>query len=178
MDLIPLIANLRLKYKLDCLAGDSLTHLTETSRYVYETANMNLISGQPYVARPRCSQGRDARAGGPEGCQHIRTRRSEAVGNSRRILVSELSGVSNIAGKAGKKFELDNDKETLKKVLERVKTLENEGYQFEAAEASFRAARSQGDRPAPQFFDLDHYRVSSSSRKTQSRSPRRRSSCT
>src|SRR3954471_24808925 len=51
MDLIPLIANLRLKYKLDCLAGgaDSLKHLTEVSRYVYETANMNLVTGQPYV---------------------------------------------------------------------------------------------------------------------------------
>src|SRR5437764_14061751 len=50
MDLIPLIANLRLKYQLDCLErADSLTHLTEVSRYVYETANMNLWSGQPYV---------------------------------------------------------------------------------------------------------------------------------
>src|SRR5690349_8706900 len=50
MDLIPLIANLRLKYNLDCLAArESLQHLTDVSRYVYETANMNLINGQPYV---------------------------------------------------------------------------------------------------------------------------------
>src|SRR5207248_6689812 len=50
MDLIPLIANLRLKYHFDCLADDtSLRHLTDVSRYVYETANMNLVAGQPYV---------------------------------------------------------------------------------------------------------------------------------
>src|SRR5690349_16576529 len=49
MDLIPLIANLRLKYKLNCLQDGSLKHLTEVSRYVYETANLNLVASQPYV---------------------------------------------------------------------------------------------------------------------------------
>src|SRR5205085_4035636 len=49
MDLIPLIANLRLKYNLDCLRGETLQHLTEVSRFVYETANLNLNPGQPYV---------------------------------------------------------------------------------------------------------------------------------
>ena len=160
MDLIPLIANLRLKYSLDCLVDGSLTHLTETSRYVYETANMNLISGQPYVGSSAFAH---------KGGMHVQAVQKdastyehvdpEAVGNSRRILVSELSGVSNIAGKAGKKFDLDGDKETLKKVLERVKTLENEGYQFEAAEASFELlVRKEIGRYQP-LFKLDHYRV-------------------
>src|SRR5206468_5434657 len=49
MDLIPLVANLQLKYQLDCLRPGTLQHLTEASRYVYEVANMNLNSGQPYV---------------------------------------------------------------------------------------------------------------------------------
>src|SRR5690606_404694 len=49
MDLITLIANLQLKYKIDCLAPGTLPHLTETSRYVYEIANMNLHNGQPFV---------------------------------------------------------------------------------------------------------------------------------
>ncbi len=49
MDLIPLVANLRLKYELDCLRGDTLHHLTEVSRYVYDTANMSPVTGQPYV---------------------------------------------------------------------------------------------------------------------------------
>ena len=49
MDLITLIANLQLKYHLTCLRPGTLTRLTEVSRFVYETANMNLIAGQPYV---------------------------------------------------------------------------------------------------------------------------------
>ena len=160
MDLIPLIANLRLKYNLDCLADDSLRHLTDVSRYVYETANMNLWPGQPYVGSSAFAH---------KGGMHVQAVQKdvstyehvdpESVGNSRRILISELSGVSNIAGKAGRKFELDHDKETLKKVLEKVKTLENEGYQFEAAEASFELLVRREIGRYRQFFRLDHYRV-------------------
>ena len=161
MDLIPLIANLRLKYNLDCLATrDSLRHLTDVSRYVYETANMNLVNGQPFVGSSAFAH---------KGGMHVAAVQKdvttyehidpESVGNTRRILVSELSGVSNIATKAGKKFDLSNDRETLKKVLERVKTLENEGYQFEAAEASFELlVRKEIGRYRP-FVKLDHYRV-------------------
>jgi len=119
-----------------------------------------LVPGQPYVGSSAFAH---------KGGMHVQAVQKdastyehvdpEAVGNSRRILVSELSGVSNIAGKAGKKFDLDGDKETLKKVLERVKMLENEGYQFEAAEASFELmVRKEIGRYKP-FFQLDHYRV-------------------
>jgi 2-isopropylmalate synthase len=160
MDLIPLVANLRLKYEFDCLQPDSLKHLTEASRYVYETANMNLINGQPYVGSSAFAH---------KGGMHVQAVQKdvstyehvdpEAVGNSRRILISELSGVSNIATKAGKKFDLENDKATLKNMLERVKTLENEGYQFEAAEASFELLVRKEIGRYRKFFELDHYRV-------------------
>ncbi|MEA2710841.1 MAG: 2-isopropylmalate synthase [Phycisphaerales bacterium] len=160
MDLIPLVANLRLKYGLDCLRADSLKHLTEASRYVYETANMNLVSGQPYVGSSAFAH---------KGGMHVAAVQKdvstyehvdpEAVGNSRRILISELSGLSNIATKAGKKFDLENDKATLKNMLERVKTLENEGYQFEAAEASFELLVRKEIGRYRKFFELDHYRV-------------------
>jgi 2-isopropylmalate synthase len=83
----------------------------------------------------------------------------ETVGNSRKILISELSGVSNIATKAGRKFDIEHDKVTLKKVLERVCVLENEGYQFEAAEASFELLLRQEIGRYRKFFHLDHYRV-------------------
>jgi 2-isopropylmalate synthase len=161
MDLLPAIANLRLKYKLDCLQPDSLKHLTEVSRYVYETANMNLVAGQPYVG---------ASAFAHKGGMHVQAVQKdvstyehvdpEHVGNTRRILVSEMSGVSNIATKAGKKFELEHDRETLRKVLERVKTLENEGYQFEAAEGSFELLVRKEIGRHKAYFTLDHYRVS------------------
>jgi 2-isopropylmalate synthase len=160
MDLIPLIANLRLKYRLDCLRDGSLKHLTDVSRYVYETANMNLVPGQAYVGSSAFAH---------KGGMHVQAVQKDvstyehvdpvSVGNSRRILVSELSGVSNIAGTAGKKFKLENDKEKLKLVLERVKALENEGYQFEAAEASFELLVRKILGTHRPLFELDHYRV-------------------
>jgi 2-isopropylmalate synthase len=160
MDLLPLIANLRLKYCVDCLQPDSLRHLTEVSRYVYETANLNLVAGQPYVGPSAFAH---------KGGMHVQAVQKdvstyehvdpEAVGNTRRILISELSGVSNIATKAGRKFDLENDKVTLRNVLERVKNLENEGYQFEAAEASFELLLRKEIGRYRRFFELDHYRV-------------------
>ncbi len=160
MDLITLIANLQLKYKLDCLHPGTLQHLTEVSRYVYDTANYNLVSGQPYVG---------ASAFANKGGMHVHAVQKDAstyehvspesVGNSRRILISELSGVSNIATKAGKKFNLESDKETLRKVLVKVQDLENAGYQFEIAEASFELLLRKQIGKYRTFFQLDHYRV-------------------
>ncbi len=160
MDLIPLIANLHLKYKLDCLRPGTLQHLTEVSRYVFETANMNLVSGQPYVGSSAFAH---------KGGMHVHAVQKdvssyehvspESVGNSRKILISEMSGASNIAAKAGRKFDIENDKATLRRVLERVQDLENEGYQFEAAEASFELLLRKEIGRHRQFFQLDHYRT-------------------
>lgn len=160
MDLIPLIANLQLKYKHECLQPGTLKHLTETSRYVFETANMNLVSGQPYVGMSAFAH---------KGGMHVHAVQKdtstyehvapELVGNTRRILISELSGVSNIATKAGRKFHLENDRETLKRVLIRVQDMEHAGYQFEAAEASFELLVRKEIKRYRKFFDLEHYRV-------------------
>src|SRR4051812_19569709 len=160
MDLIPLIANLNLKYKHDCLRPGSLRQLTEVSRYVYETANMNLIPGQPYVGSSAFAH---------KGGMHVHAVQKDTstyehvspydVGNTRKIIVSELSGASNIAAKAGEKFNIANDKATLRKVLERVQDLENAGFQFEAAEASFELLLRKEIGRYKKFFDLGHYRV-------------------
>ena len=161
MDLLPLIANLQLKYGLDCLQPGTLKRLTESSRYVYEVANCNLTPGQPYVGPSAFAH---------KGGMHVHAVQKDAstyehvtpetVGNSRKILVSELSGVSNIATKAGRKFDLENDKETLRRVLLKVQDLENAGYQFEVAEASFELLLRREINRHKQFFRLDHYRVS------------------
>jgi 2-isopropylmalate synthase len=160
MDLIPLVANLQLKYGLDCLRPGTLQHLTEVSRYVYEIANMNLVSGQPYVGTSAFAH---------KGGMHVHAVQKdvstyehvapETVGNTRRILVSELSGVSNIATKAGKKFNIEDDKATLRKVLEKVQTMENAGYQFEVAEGSFELLVRREIGRYRSFFTLDHYRI-------------------
>jgi len=160
MDLTTLIANLQLKYDIDCLRPGTLQHLTEVSRYVYETANLNLVPGQPYVGPSAFAH---------KGGMHVHAVQKdastyehvspEAVGNTRKILVSELSGASNIAAKAGKKFDIESDKATLRRVLERVQDLENAGYQFEAAEASFELMLRKEIGRYRNFFHLDHYRV-------------------
>jgi 2-isopropylmalate synthase len=160
MDLIPLIANLQLKYGLDCLRAGTLKKLTEVSRYVYETANLNLVSGQAYVGSSAFAH---------KGGMHVHAVQKdtttyehvspELVGNSRKILISELSGASNIAAKAGKKFEIEDDKEMLRQVLMKVQDLENAGFQFEAAEASFELLLRKEIGRHKTFFTLDHYRV-------------------
>lgn len=161
MDLIPLIANLQLKYKFECLRPGTLEKLTDVSRYVYETANMNLVSGQPYVGPSAFAH---------KGGMHVHAVQKDAstyehvapesVGNARKILVSELSGQSNIAAKVGKKFNIENDKVVLRKVLDKVQELENAGYQFEAAEASFELLVRKAIGKHHSFFLLDQYRVS------------------
>jgi 2-isopropylmalate synthase len=161
MDLLPLIANLQLKYNLQCLAPGTLVRLTETSRFVYETANLNLCSGQPYVGSSAFAH---------KGGMHVHAVQKNAstyehvspelIGNTRRVLISELSGASNIAAKAGKKFDIESDKAALRKVLEKVQDLENAGYQFEAAEASFELLLRKQIGRHQRFFTLDHYRVS------------------
>jgi 2-isopropylmalate synthase len=160
MDLIALIANLQLKYNLDCLRAGTLKRLTEVSRFVYETANQNLASGQPYVGSSAFAH---------KGGMHVHAIQKdsatyehvspESVGNTRKILVSELSGASNIAAKAGRKFDIENDKVTQRKVLEQVQDLENAGYHFEVAEGSFELLVRKQIGRYQKFFELKNYRV-------------------
>jgi 2-isopropylmalate synthase len=137
-DLISVIANLSLKKKgYEVLGGDSLDRLTELSRYVYELANMNFRSNQPFVGTSAF-----AHKGGMHvhainravsSYEHIAP---HLVGNERRVLVSELSGRSNIVALTTK-YNLQDDRDLMDRILAQVVKLENEGYQFEAAEASF-----------------------------------------
>lgn len=160
MDLLVVAANLQLKYKFDCLRPGTLRHLTDVSRFVYETANVNPVINQPFVGGSAFAH---------KGGMHVHAVQKdvstyehvqpESVGNSRRILVSEMSGQSNIAAKAGAKFSLDQDKTALKRVLRRVQEMENAGYQFEAAEASFELLMRKEIGQYRKFFELDHYRV-------------------
>jgi 2-isopropylmalate synthase len=82
----------------------------------------------------------------------------DKVGNTRRILVSELSGASNIAATLGRKFDITEDKKVQRQVLERVQDLEHQGYQFEAATASFELLLHSVLGTRPTFWHLDHYR--------------------
>jgi 2-isopropylmalate synthase len=137
-DLISVVANLALKLPGHAvLGGGGTRHLTELSRFVYETANMTYRAGQPFVGPSAF-----AHKGGmhvhavtkaAESYEHIVP---DAVGNSRRVLVSELSGRSNIAALVTRP-DVKDDRQLLDRVLAEVCRLENEGWQFEAADASF-----------------------------------------
>lgn len=136
-DLVSILANLALKRGHDVLLPGSLPRLTEVSRFVWETANMNFRSNQPFVGASAF-----AHKGGMH--THAVTRNTAsyehidpaAVGNERRVLVSELSGQSTILTKT-MKYQLAQDRPLMQKILTQVQVLENEGYEFEAAEASF-----------------------------------------
>jgi 2-isopropylmalate synthase len=138
VDLISVIANLALKKKgYSVLGGRSLQPLTELSRYVYETANLQWRGSQPFVGQSAFAH---------KGGMHVHAINKAAktyehidpslVGNERRILVSELSGRSNIIAVATK-HNINDDRELMDKILAEVVRLENQGYQFENAGASF-----------------------------------------
>lgn len=137
-DLISVIANLGLKKSgFEVLGGRPLTSLTELSRYVYETANLQWQNGQPFVGQSAFAH---------KGGMHVHAINKAAntyehidpalVGNERRILVSELSGRSNIVALATK-HNLQDNRELMDQILAEVVSLENQGYQFENAGASF-----------------------------------------
>ncbi len=158
-DLITVAANLALKMKHSVLAPGGVPRLTELSRYVYETANMNFQANQPFVGTSAF-----AHKGGmhvhavarvAESYEHVCP---ELVGNTRRVLVSELSGRSNIVAKT-MKYRIEHDAALLTRILERIQDLEHEGYQFEAAEASFDLlVKKVAGLYRPKFERL-HYRV-------------------
>jgi 2-isopropylmalate synthase len=136
-DLISIIANLALKRGHSVLRDDSLRHLTELSRYVYEIANMNFRSSQPFVGTSafahKGGMHTHAVARNPATYEHTDPR---TVGNQRRILLSELSGQSTILTKTAK-YAVTHDRALTAKILDEVQNLEHQGYEFEAAEASF-----------------------------------------
>lgn len=159
VDLTTVAANLRLKMGMDCLQPDSLAHLTTTSRFVYEMANMNLSSGQPFVGTSAFAHKGGMHVHAVQRVAHSYEHvEPESVGNSRRVLVSELSGASNIAATLGRKFNELDDRDLQRKVLQRVQDLENQGYQFEAADASFELLLHEALGTRKQFWNLDHYR--------------------
>jgi 2-isopropylmalate synthase len=136
-DLVSVMANLALKRGYEVLRPESLRWLTEASRFVYELANMNFRSNQPYVGASAF-----AHKGGMHTHAVARVTASyehldpALVGNERRFLVSELSGQSTILSKTAK-YQIASDRALMQKILVQVQDLENEGYEFEAAEASF-----------------------------------------
>ncbi|MBF0492947.1 MAG: citramalate synthase [Deltaproteobacteria bacterium] len=160
-NLISIIPNLELKMGYASVGERSLKKLRETSHFVSELMNVQVPTHQAFVGNSAF-----AHKGGihvsavmknPKTYEHINP---EAVGNVRRVLVSDLSGVSNIVYKA-KEFglKLDSKDERIKNLLKEMKELENKGFQFEGAEASFEILLKKALGSYKSFFRLISFRV-------------------
>ena len=159
MDLIAAAANLALKLDKEVLIPGGLKQLTEVSRYVYEVANLVPVDGQPYVG-----QAAFAHKGGMHVHAVRRVARSyehvapDSVGNSRRILISELSGASGVAEKIGRKLDIE-DKAIQRRLLKRLQEREEQGYVYESAEAIFELLCRRELGLYEPFWKLEHWRA-------------------
>lgn len=162
-NLASIIPALALKMNLECEAVRRLERLSETSRFVNELANLPHNKYQAYVGRSAF-----AHKGGihvsavqrnPLTYEHIEP---EKVGNVRRILISDQSGRSNVLHKAQQfGLNIDSKDPVISSIVKELKELENRGFQYEGAEASFELLmrRAMGTHTRHRYFDLKGFRV-------------------
>ncbi|WP_035991960.1 citramalate synthase [Leptolyngbya sp. KIOST-1] len=160
-NLCTLIPNLQLKLGYPCIAPARLETLAETSRFISEVVNLAPDDHAPYVGRSAF-----AHKGGihvsaverePKTYEHIDP---ASVGNSRRIVVSDQAGLSNVLALARSfGLVLERHDPASRQLLTRLKALEHEGYQFEAAEASFELLMREALGDRPRFFDLTGFYI-------------------
>jgi 2-isopropylmalate synthase len=166
-NLISIIPNLMLKLGLQAIPELHLRELREAARFASELANRTPWQHQPFVGDSAFAHKAGMHVSAvlkhPETYEHIDP---TLVGNHRRVLVSELSGKSNILWKA-QEYGIDLDKDTpeARRILETLKALEDEGYQFEGAEASFELLMERALGNHRPYFELDGYRVSVETRR-------------
>ncbi|OIO35574.1 MAG: citramalate synthase [Candidatus Omnitrophica bacterium CG1_02_44_16] len=160
-DLIPIIGILKLKLKIDCISDERLKELTEVSRFVSEISNMKQAENQPFVGKSafahKAGMHINAILKNTKSYEHVDP---SLVGNQRRALVSELAGKSPILTKAEElHLDIKKDSPEAKKVLKLLQDLENEGYQFESADASFEILIKKALKTYKKFFVLEGFRV-------------------
>jgi 2-isopropylmalate synthase len=160
-DLIQVIPNIELKLGKRCVPDGKLRELTGVSHFVAEIANISPDPRQPYVGQTVFAHKGGVHVSAvrrnPLTYEHIPP---ETVGNVRRVLVSELSGQSNIHSKFEELgIDLESSTEAVKGIVQQVKEMEADGYQFEAAEASFELLVKKAQGKHRNFFDLKDFKV-------------------
>ncbi len=166
-NLCSIIPNLQVKLGYKCLTDENLRKLRDVSRFVNEISNLRHFKRQPFVGDSAF-----AHKGGihvsavrkrPETYEHIRP---ELVGNSHRVLISDMAGKSNILRKAEEfKIHIEPDSPEVQGILDNLKDLEHQGFQFEGAEASFELLLKKVLGLHRRFFDLIGFRVIDEKRK-------------
>jgi 2-isopropylmalate synthase len=160
-NLCSVMANLELKLGMRSIGKENLKHLTEVSHYVSELANLPHRQDLPYVGKSAFAHkgGIHVSAVMKETCSYEHVEPA-AVGNERRVLISELSGKSNVIYKAVELgLKIDQASPDAKVVVDKLKEMEHDGYQFEGAEASFEMLFDKLVHHAKGFFELDGFRL-------------------
>ena len=158
-NLVSILPALQLKMGYDCVSPERLRHLTETSHFVDEVCNLTPDPDRPYVGRNAFAH---------KGGMHVAGVQADArtfehvepalVGNSRDVLISELSGKGSVLSRA-ESAGIDLDAEAAKRAVKRLKEREHRGYQYEAADASFELLlRREAGQYVP-LFRLEGFRV-------------------
>lgn len=156
-NLCSVIPNLELKLGYEVIGLERLKKLRETARFVSEIANLSLYSSAAFVGDSAFAHKGGVHVSAvernPQTYEHIPP---DVVGNRRRVLVSDLSGRANLLAKAR---ELDMQLDGEQRILEEIKRLEHDGFEFEAAEASFELlVHKLRNEPQP-YFELLGFRV-------------------
>jgi len=160
-NLCSIIPALQLRLGYSCVPAKNLAMLSDLSRYIDEVANILPNENQPYVGKNAFAHKAgihvSAMARHASTYEHMSP---AAVGNERRVLISELSGKSNVAFKS-KQMTLDFEKDpaAMKKVMDAVKKYENDGYMFEDADGSFALVANKALGKHKPYFELKSFRV-------------------
>ncbi len=160
-DLTAIIPILSLKMNRDCITQENLAKLQNLSRFVSETANVPPVSSRPFVGKSAFAHKGGVHVSAimknPRAYEHMAP---ELVGNERRVLVSEQSGKSNITYKAKELgVDLGNDETKKALIVNNIKELENDGFEFDAAEGSLKLIMEKLTEQYKSYFDLESFRV-------------------
>ena len=169
-NLITIVADLQLKMGVEVLTPGQLARLTETAHFIDELLNRSPDPAQPYVGKHAFAHKAGMHAAGvradAQTFEHIDP---ALVGNGRDLLISELSGRGTVLEKAaaaglfsgpGANASADGESDAFaQRVVERVKELEHEGFQFEAADGSFELLMRKEAGAYEPLFRLESWRV-------------------
>jgi 2-isopropylmalate synthase len=161
-NLASVIANLELKLGHTTIGPEKLAGLSGVCRFIAEIANLPLRNDQPFVGKSAFAHKGGVHVSAvlkdSSTYEHIAP---EAVGNRQRVLVSDLSGRGNVVYKLKQHGLADRlSEDARRELLERIKQMEFEGYELEAAEGTFELLVREALHPGMQFFEIDSYEVS------------------
>ncbi|WP_282936705.1 citramalate synthase [Paenibacillus sp. RC67] len=160
-NLVSIIPNLQLKMNYQCISSEQLASLSTVARYVSEIANMHLPINQAYVGSAAF-----AHKGGIHVSAILRNSSTyehiapELVGNKQRVLVSELAGQSNLVFKAQELgLDFDTNNQQTKQLIEQIKDMEHQGFQFEGADATLELLIRNAYGKIEEAFALESFKI-------------------